>query len=251
MRLALVLVGVLLSCSVCAAQEDAAYTGGRGLITFEGAAGMFINPTSGTLPKGQLTPQYCILVFEQHDTTVVWHQAMVAFGVTDWLEVGAIGVIEDFDSDQSVAAGGPLLRVRLLQDQAWQPELSVGGILREGDEHLTRRTIFAAASKRFPIDPQGIVRAVRLHAGVRQYWQDPDVNKGSAALGYFGVELELPRGIFLVGEVSTKNDAIEHIPFAVGVQVRRPDGFGFTLAVMQTGNQDGVGAYVGIGISFQ
>ncbi|HEV8307789.1 MAG TPA: hypothetical protein VGW35_08975 [Methylomirabilota bacterium] len=251
MRQVLGVVLVLASCSVAVAQEDRRDSGGRGLITFEGPAGLFINPTSGTLPRGQFTPQYCVALFEQEDVVVAWHQAMIAYGVTDWLEVGAIGVIEHFDSDHSLAAGGPLLRIRLLEDEGWQPEVGLGGVLREGADVLTRRTVFAAASKRFPIDELGILRAVRLHTGIRRYWQDADVNAANGTVAFLGGELELPRGLFLVAEISTRSETLRHTPFAFGVQVRRPDGFAFTLAVLQTGNQDGLGAYVGIGINFQ
>lgn len=245
------LVGIVILLAVTqSAVARAEETRLPGLITYEGPAGLFINPTSSTLPRGSLTAQYCFLVYDQRDRTVMWHQGMAAYGITDWLEVGAIGVVESFDSsNHTIAAGGPLLRLRVLPEGGLLPELSVGGFLREGNDLLTRRTVFAAASRRFPIADDGIVRALRLHAGVRQFWQDGRVNEGDASILFVGAELELPNGVFLVGEVSTKDDVFRRTPFAVGIQVRR-GSFGFTGSVLQTGNQDGIGVYLGIGINF-
>jgi len=45
----------------------APYEAGRGLITLEGPSGMFINPTSATLPKGAYTAQYCLFFPEPSD----------------------------------------------------------------------------------------------------------------------------------------------------------------------------------------
>lgn len=39
------------------ANNDGAYSGGRGLITASGPTGMFLNPTSGTLTKGVISAQ--------------------------------------------------------------------------------------------------------------------------------------------------------------------------------------------------
>jgi hypothetical protein len=224
------------------------YVGGRGVVTFEGPTGLFINPTSGTLPQGQFAAQYCILTFDQRDALSVWHQGLASYGVTDWLEVGAIGVVQQFEDDATRAAGGPFARLRLLKDEAWQPEVSLGAILREGDEQLTRRSTFAALSKRFPLGHEG-AGGFRLHAGARYYLQGSGA-ESDAVVGYLGGEIELPRHIFLVVEVSTRPPALQSTPYAFGFQLRRPDGFGFTLAAVQTGNQERIGVYVGIGINF-
>jgi hypothetical protein len=39
------------------ANNEGAYSGGRGLITASGPTGMFLNPTSGTLTKGAISAQ--------------------------------------------------------------------------------------------------------------------------------------------------------------------------------------------------
>src|SRR6266436_2008907 len=44
----------------------------RGLITLEGPSGMFLNPTSATLPQGVFSWGYCI-VFTNQDTNILGH----------------------------------------------------------------------------------------------------------------------------------------------------------------------------------
>ncbi len=230
------------------------YLGGRGLITFEGVSGMFLNPTSGTLGSGQFTVQYCIAALEQNNDNLIGHAAMASFGITDWLEVGAQGLILDADNNddnQSFAVGGPLARIRLIKDHGWQPELSIGGMLREGNENLRRRTIFVAASKALGISPKGWLRAFRLHTGFRQFWQDSDVKKsGTGSIVYVGGEVELPKYLFVVAEVSNKDNVFTDVPYSFGVQLRHPDGIGFSLAAIQPGDQSQLGVFVGIGINF-
>jgi hypothetical protein len=218
----------------------------HGLISWEGPSGLFINPTSADLPRGAFALQYCVLVFEQAGTDVAGHQAVASYGITDWIELGVSGLTLD-DAESTTFRGGPFVRVRLVEDETW-PEVSVGGIVRAGNERLSRQTVFVTASK-YVDTGGGFVRSVPLHAGLRQIWQD--VNDETALIAYAGAELELPRGIFLVGEVSTKADVFEHTPYSFGVQVRRPDGFGFSIAGVQTGDFDKLGVLVGIGISFQ
>ena len=58
------------------------YRGGRGLITLQGMAGMFLNPTSGTLNQGQFTAQYCVF-FDQYSTNTIGQGLMLDYGVTD------------------------------------------------------------------------------------------------------------------------------------------------------------------------
>ena len=77
------------------AANDASYSGGRGLITLEGVSGMFLNPTSGTLSQGEFTGQYCAARLDAKDGIEVQHTPMVAYGVTDWLEIGAFGSISE------------------------------------------------------------------------------------------------------------------------------------------------------------
>src|SRR5688572_26767682 len=49
------------------ADDEEGYEGGRGLITLEGISGMFLNPTSGTLPARSLTAQYCVGILERNE----------------------------------------------------------------------------------------------------------------------------------------------------------------------------------------
>jgi|RhiMetdeSRZDD1v2_1073273.scaffolds.fasta_scaffold13391_2 hypothetical protein len=233
-------------------KNDASYSGGRGLITFEGISGMFLNPTSGTLGQGQLTLQYCAAILGESNTTQVTHTAMLTYGITDWLEVGVQGRISDFsDPDRTIGAGGPLLRARLLKDESWWPELSVGGLLREGQADLTRRTLFVAASKGMQITNAGFFRSFRLHGGFRQFWESTAEHEGDASIVYIGGEIELLKYLYFVGEVSNKDDAFAHTPFAFGVHLRHPSGFAFTFSGVQRGNQDHIDPYVGIGFNFR
>jgi hypothetical protein len=234
------------------AKNDASYSGGRGLITFEGISGMFLNPTSGTLGQGQFTPQYCATILDEGNTTEVAHTVMLAYGITDWLEVGVHGRVSDFNvPDRTIGAAGPLLRVRLLKDESWWPELSVGGLLREGHTDLTRRTLFVAASKGMKITNAGFLHSFRLHGGFRQFWESTARHKGDASIVYVGGELELLRHLYFIGEVSNKDDVFAHTPFSFGVQLRHPSGFAFTFSGLQRGNQESIGPYVGIGFNFR
>jgi hypothetical protein len=228
--------------------------GARGLVTLEGITGMYLNPTSGTLAAGKLTTQYCVAMLKQDSPlgtrTENQHTAMATYGVTDWLELGALGRVSDLDNqNQSIAAGGPVGRVRLLKDEGIWPELSVGGMLREGKKNLTKRTVFLAGSKKMDLD-NPVMRSLRLHAGFRQFWQDGSVNVANASIVYLGGEVEFGRNVFLVGEVSNKDDAFKHVPFSAGVQIRSQDGKAFDVAVVQSGNEDEVSLFIGVGIEF-
>ncbi len=225
------------------------YVGGRGLITDELATGMFLNPTSGTLGQYQFTLQYCALIFHVGHDTAVGHGAIAGFGLTDWLEIGAGGLLVDGPGkDDNPTVGGPMARVRLLKDAGGLPELSVGGIFLFGDDAIEKKTLYVAASKGLPLSPTGLIRGVRAHVGFRQAWVE--VGK-DGHFGYVGGEAELPKHIFAVAEVSNKSGGVDKIPWAAGIQVRHPDGFGFTLAAVQTGTLKNLAVYVGVGINFQ
>jgi hypothetical protein len=146
--------------------------------------------------------------------------------------------------NQSIMAGGPFARVRVLKDQSWWPEISVGAILLEGEYEA------------------GFFKAVRLHLGGRQFWQDGhDPNPAiwtflqqrddSGRVGYAGGEMQFPKHIYLVGEIQTKETGDRYVPWSAGFQLRHPDGFGLSLALLQPGFQGSPTAYVGIGINFQ
>ncbi|MBI1374696.1 MAG: hypothetical protein GC159_18410 [Phycisphaera sp.] len=244
------------------------YTGGRGLITPEGITGMFINPTSGTLPKGTVTAQYCAAYLGINGPgEILYHTGMLAYGVTDWLEVG--GFVHVRDPERHAAGGGPgpgpssadlndpfwsgggFVRARLIKDEEWWPETSVGFITRNGDETLNRHTLFIAASKYFAIDPDGVVKGVRLHGGFRRFWQDDDATTGDGSIFYGGGELELPYDVWFVGEISSRDSVFPHTPHAFGIQWRPNPWFGISLAGVQTEGFDHLGIYAGLGISFE
>ncbi|MHC4994149.1 MAG: hypothetical protein ACYTGQ_03760 [Planctomycetota bacterium] len=227
------------------------YTGGRGLITMEGVSGMFMNPTSGTLPEGVFTAQYCVAILDQNGDEEFQHTSMLTYGLSDWLEVGGFFRVSDLDNaTHNIGGGGPLVRARLLKEEDGTPEVSVGWLSRMGYENLTKHTLFVAASKRFAIDEDGPVKAFRLHGGLRQIWQDSDVNEANGSVGYIGGELELPMDLHFVAEVSTKDDVFNHTPFAFGLQWRPAPNLGFSFAGVQTGGEDSISPYVGIGITF-
>src|SRR3954463_9553039 len=61
----------------------------RGLVTSEGPSGMFINPTTATLPQGILAFADCSVLTSQ-DTDVLGNHMFSSYGVRDWLEVGVV-----------------------------------------------------------------------------------------------------------------------------------------------------------------
>lgn len=254
------------------ASDDGPYNGGRGLITASGPTGMFLNPTSGTMRKGSFTAQVFGTVIKPISALpnvgkdqFGYYNGMASYGVTDWLEVGGLAQFADRSNNndqQSVMAGGGLARVRVIKDQGWFPEVSFGGMFFEGNEILDRRTLFLATSKRLAISDGGFIRGVRLHLGGRHFWQKDRTEltfrnwqalrqRGfEDTVGYAGGELELPRNIYFVSEVQTKETGDQRVPFSVGLQLRHPDGFGLSVALLRPGLQEGMTAYIGIGINF-
>jgi hypothetical protein len=228
--------------------DEEGYEGGRGLITLEGVSGMFLNPTSGTLPARSITAQYCVAILERDDHTEHQHTTFLSYGITDWLEVGALGRLNDPPEGSTVGGGGPLLRLRVLKDEDWLPELSGGGFLREGNDRVDKRTVFVAASKRLGFEENPLqLRSLRGHAGFRYIWQNSDVNEANAAIFYGGLEVEFPYDLWLVGELSNDTDVFAHQPYAFGLQWRPTRVVGLSLAGAQTGGEDQMGLYVGIG----
>ena len=233
------------------ASDHEDYDGGRGLITLEGVSGMFLNPTSGTLPAGSLTAQYCAAVLDKGGTEVQ-HTAMFSYGVTDWFEIGALGRVTDPANGPDIGGGGPLARLRLLKDESWLPELSVGGMLREGNERIDKRTVFVAASKRLPFKDNALfLLSLRGHVGFRQIWQNSRVNEANGSIVYGGLEVEFPYNVYAVGELSTRDDVFAHYPYSFGLQWRPTQVVGLSLAGIQTGGEDQIGFYAGIGVIHQ
>jgi hypothetical protein len=222
-------------------QAPVAYEAGRGLITLEGPSGMFINPTSATLPSGAFTAQYCFFL-PNNDFDTVGHGLMASYGVTDFIELGVIGNYLDNAADP--VGFGPMARLRLLKDEGYLPQLAVGGFSRFSDNAgFEKHGAFLAAYKRLPISEDGFVRSLGIHAGIKQLWLD----NADSFSGYGGLELQFPFRVYLVGEVQTKdNDINAEVPYAFGVQWRL-GGINISVAGIQNGNLDEPGFYFGIG----
>jgi hypothetical protein len=260
------------SIQLFASNNDTGYSGGRGLITASGPTGMFLNPTSGTLARGSISAQaFGSTIKPLSDLPTGgqdqfgYYNGLLGYGITDWFEVGGLIQVVDRSNNadqQTVAAGGGYARMRVLKDQGIFPEVSVGGMFFEGNEMLDRRTLFTALSKRVDISDTGVVRGFRLHLGGRYYWQKDASELGfknwralaqrgdSAAVGYLGAEVELPKHLFLVGEIQSRETGDQQQPFSFGLQFRHPEGFGLSLALLRPGLQQAMTAYIGIGINF-
>jgi hypothetical protein len=254
------------------ANNDSTYTSGRGLITASGPTGMFLNPTSGNLAKGSISAQVFGSIIKPISDVPTggqdqfgYYNGLLGYGVNDWIEVGGLIQVVDRSNNtdqQSVAAGGGYARVRLLKDQGFVPEVSMGGIFFAGNEMLDRRTLFTALSKRVAISDTGFIRGIQFHLGGRYYWQKEGSQLGfknwtalaqrgdSAAVGYLGGELELPKHLYLIGEIQSRETGDQQQPFAVGLQFRHPEGFGLSVAMLRPGLQQAMTAYIGIGINF-
>jgi hypothetical protein len=233
------------------------YVGGRGLLTIEGPTGMFINPTSGTMPAGAFTAQYCFFLPNWSATDpLMAHGALLSFGVTDWLEVGGLFSAIDLDGVDTFYSGGPMVRVRLLkQDAGMIPELSIGGYAFLGDEE--KYSAFLALFKSFEISKDGFLRSVGFHAGIRDRWIEKNLDGSPEAsddvVGYFGVEVELPLRFYLVGEVSTPDEDLggDDVPYAFGIQWRL-GGINVSVACLDNGFPfvDEPSFFFGIGTQF-
>lgn len=233
------------------------YEAGRGLITLEGPSGMFINPTSATLPKGAFTWQYC-LFFPNTDSETIAQGSMASFGITDWLEVGAVGnyIIVDRDkiTEREFGIGGPIVRIRLLKDESWWPQLSIGGYGKYGTEILQQTTAFLAAYKRLPIDEDGFLKSIGFHAGVRSSWFHKDAPESNSVDGYLGAEVQFPGRFYLVGEIATRGKSslgnYHRIPYAFGIQWRA-GMVNISTAMIQRGNDNELGYWFGVGTALQ
>jgi len=231
------------------APVEAPYEGGRGLLTLQGPSGMFLNPTSGTLPQGKFTLQYCNF-YPENRTEVVAHGWMAAYGITDWLEIGAVASVVNVPVDRELGVGGPLVRVRLLRDREWWPQLSIGAYGKYGTNVLQQTSVFLAAYKRLPLDEDGFFKSLGFHAGVRGSWFHGDFAEDDSINGYGGAELQLPYRVYLVGEVGTKGNTPAgrdpKTPFAYGAQWRL-GAVNITFAGIQNGTTEKVSLYYGVG----
>lgn len=255
--------------------SDESYVGGRGMVTLDGMSGMFIDPTSGTLPQGALTIQYCLYINNLYGNRfnndhVVGHGVMADYGITDWLDVGLFGevaLVPGLDTrwfDNATAIGGPFARIRLVKEQGWIPEISIGGEYfdgtRNGELLLAKREAFIAASKGFDIDPDGFFRSARFHVGYR-YLSRPQASGptgGDRQYVYGGAELGLPYSIYAIGEISSNNfiHSINNgnLPWAAGFQWRPTSVLGISIAYLDPeDHQLGLlrGLWFGFGFNFK
>jgi len=225
------------------------YEGGRGLLTLQGPSGMFINPTSATLPQGKFTLQYCNF-YPNNRTEVVAHGWMAAYGVTDWLEIGALANVVNVPVDEELGVGGPLVRVRLLRDQEWWPQISVGAYGKYGTRALQQTSVFLAAYKRIPINEDGFVKSLGFHAGIRGSWFHENFAENDSLNIYGGAELQLPYRVYLVGEVGTKGNTPAardtRNPYAFGAQWRL-GAVNVTFAGIQDGTTEKISLFYGVG----
>jgi len=224
----------------------------RGLVTLEGPSGMFLNPTSATLPQGVFAVGYCSVLTNQ-DTDILGNHSFISYGVRDWLELGVVASMIHFSTDnvdENLREGdygyaGPMARVRLHQDIGMWPEVSLGGYAKFGTDAFDSKNVFLAASKTFPIDEKGFLKTVTFQGGFRESWLErPDRNTNRF---YGGIEVQLPCDLYAVGEVTqfaSRKD--EFTPWAVGLQWRGKK-FGLSAAIVQSGDDKPPSIYLGIG----
>jgi hypothetical protein len=221
----------------------------RGMITLEGPSGMFLNPTSATLPQGTFAFGYCFVLTAQ-STDVLGHSMFFSYGVRDWLELGVVANMFNFRTagelpEGSYGTGGPMARIRLLRDRQCWPEISLGAYSKMGTDNFDSSNVYLAVSKTVPIDEKGFVKTVTFQGGFRESWlQGPDRNTNRF---YGGLEVQLPHNFYLIGEVTQfAKSKDEFTPWAAGIQWRGRR-FGFTAAMVQSGDDDPPSIYLGVG----
>jgi len=222
----------------------------RGNVTLEGPSGMFLNPTSATLPQGTFAFGFCSVLTNQ-DTDILGHHMFFSYGVRDWLELGFVADLFDFDitggevPQGDYGSGGPMVRIRLLRDRESWPEISLGAYAKWGTDNFDSSNVYLAVSKTVPIDEKGFLKTVTFQGGFRESWLEaPDRNTNRF---YGGVEVQLPHNFYLVGEVTQfarRKD--EFTPWAAGIQWRGR-GFGLSAAIAQSGDDKPPSIYLGIG----
>jgi len=221
----------------------------RGLVTLEGPSGMFLNPTSATLPRGVFAVGYCSVLTNQ-DTDILGNHSFLSYGVRDWLELGLVASMIHFSMNDELPEGdygyaGPMARVRLHRDVAGWPEVSLGGYAKFGTDAFDSKNVFLAASKTVSIDEKGFLKTITFQGGFRESWLEaPDRNTNRF---YGGIEVQLPWNIYAVGEVTqfaSRKD--EFTPWAAGLQWRGKK-FGLSAAIVQSGDDKPPSIYLGIG----
>jgi hypothetical protein len=222
----------------------------RGNVTLEGPSGMFLNPTSATLPQGEFAFGFCSVLTNQ-DTDILGHHMFFSYGVRDWLELGVVADLFNFAitggevPQGDYGTGGPMARIRLVRDRGSWPEISLGAYSKWGTDKFDSSNVYLAVSKTVPIDEKGILKTVTFHGGFRESWLEaPDRNTNRF---YGGMEVQLPCNLYLVGEVTQfarRKD--EFTPWAAGIQWRGRM-FGLSAAIAQSGDDHPPSIYLGIG----
>jgi hypothetical protein len=222
----------------------------RGMITLEGPSGMFLNPTSATLPQGTFGFGYCLVLTNQ-DTDILGHAMYFSYGVRDWLELGVVANMFNFRTTGgelpkgSYGTGGPMARIRLVRDREYWPEISLGAYSKMGTDNFDSSNVYLAVSKTVPIDEKGYLKTVTFQGGFRESWlQAPDRNTNRF---YGGIEVQLPHNFYLIGEVTQfAKEKDQFTPWAAGIQWRGKR-FGCTAAIVQSGDDNTPSIYLGIG----
>ena len=221
----------------------------RGLVTLEGPSGMFLNPTSATLPQGVFAIGYCSVLTNQ-DTDILGNHMFISYGVRDWLELGVVASMIHFSTNNELPEGdygyaGPMARVRLHRDVGMWPEVSLGGYAKLGTDAFDSKNVFIAASKTVPIDEKGFLKTITFQGGFRESWLEaPDRNTNRF---YGGIEVQLPYNLYAVGEVTqfaSRKD--QFTPWAAGLQWRGKK-IGLSAAIVQSGDDKPPSIYLGIG----
>ncbi len=248
----------MLACTSVAGSPVSATTDGSyahiasiGLITLAGPTGLFQNPTSGILPKNAFSMESCMAFREDRGDHFQWNGVLATFGLTDWLEISGFGLFihgldETVNGDSSFEVGSFNARARVVRESEALPEVSVGGIAGFGNEERTAHSIFLSASKGFALGDGELLRGLRLHGGFRQSWSERNVD---LTTGFAGVELEVFRSIFLIGEINTRDNYVQQTPWSAGLQYKSKS-FGLSASVLQAPPDSEETYYVGIGVSY-
>lgn len=227
------------------------YTGGLGLLTALGPTGLFQNPTSGIVPKYAFSMQSCMSFKENNGDHFQTNGVLLTYGVTDWLEVGGFGLyVHGYNpavyGDDHFEMGQAQARARLTRDEGGMPEISVGGIVGFGDDRPAADSLYISASKGFALSQGDFMKSVRLHGGLRQTWRHLGEDYFT---GFAGLEFEVIRNVFAIGEVNFKDDSFNNTPWSAGLQYRQ-NGFGLSFAIFQDPYNSDKTTWVGIGVSY-